>query len=90
MKYTIKQKKYELMPTEEQGIKSFGRKAVVVVEDDGSETLFSYDTPIIQKMSDGTLIKFWNDWSNTTGKHIKAFCGLNKKEYIALSNEVKE
>lgn len=22
------------------------------------------------------------DWSRTTGKHIKAFCGLNKAEYL--------
>ena len=75
-------KKYELIPND--GRKSFYGKAVIVLEDDGSETLYSYDTPIIKKTADGKLVKMWDGWSATTGRHINAFCGLNKAAYMAL------
>jgi len=29
----------------------------------------------------------WGGWSNTTGKHIKAFCGLNKAGFMGLEHE---
>lgn len=75
-------KKYELTPSD--GRKSFYGKAVVVVCDDGSETLYSYDTPIIKRTAAGELVKLWDGWSATTGRHVAAFCGLNKAAYIAL------
>ena len=75
-------RKYELIPND--GRKSFYGKAVVEVADDGSETLYSYGTPIIKKTAAGELVKLWDGWSATTGRHIKAFCGLNKAAYIAL------
>ena len=59
-------------------------KATVMIWDDGSETLYSYGTPIIKRLTDGTLKKLWDGWSATTGRHIKAFCGLNKKQYLEL------
>lgn len=34
--------------------------------------------------ADGNIIRLWNGWSATTGRHISAFCGLNKKEYLEL------
>lgn len=74
--------RYELKPITKQ--KSFYGKAVVEVDDDESEILYSYGTPIIKRTKTGKLIRLWNDYSNTTGKHIKAFCGLNKKEFIGL------
>ena len=52
--------------------------------DDGSEVLQSYQTQIVRRYPDGTITRLWNDWSATTGKHIKAFCGLNKKQYLEL------
>lgn len=70
-------KKYELIPTD--GRKSFYGKAVVIVEDNGTETLYSYGTPIIKR-----LVKLWSGWSATTGRHIQAFCGLNKAAYMNL------
>ncbi len=73
--------KYELQATKQ---KSFYGKAIVQ-EENGVRTLFSYDTKIISVMPDGSLKKYWNGWTATTGKHIKAFCGLNKKEYMALN-----
>ena len=75
-------KMYELIP--DNGRKSFYGKAKVVVDDNGNETLYSYDTPIIKRDINGKLTKLWNGWSNTTGTHIKAFCGLDKKSYDNL------
>lgn len=75
-------KTYELKPT--NGRKSFYGKAVVQVAEDGTETLYSYGTPIIKRTSAGELVKLWNDWTATTGTHINAFCGLNKAAYMAL------
>ena len=75
-------RKYELIPND--GRKSFYGKAVVEVADDGSETLYSYGTPIVKKTAAGELVRLWDGWSATTGRHIKAFCGLNKAAYKAL------
>ena len=75
-------KKYELIPM--TGQKSFHGKAVVVVEDNGTETLYSYGTPIVKRLVSGELVKMWDGWTATTGKHIKAFCGLNKAAYMSL------
>ena len=75
-------KKYELIPTD--GRKSFYGKAVVMVEDNGTETLYSYNTPIIKRLVSGELVKLWDGWTATTGRHIQAFCGLNKQEYNNL------
>lgn len=74
--------KYELRPTDER--KSFYGKAVVMVEDNGTETLYSYNTPIIKRLVSGELVKLWDGWTATTGRHIKAFCGLSKAEYMSL------
>ena len=71
-------KEYELKPA--GGQKSFYGKARVVVEDDGTETLISYATAVMRRDPDGKLTRLWWDWSATTGRHIKAFCGLNKAE----------
>lgn len=75
-------KTYELKPTD--GRKSFYGKAVVMVEDNGTETLYSYNTPIIKRLVSGELVKLWDGWTATTGRHIKAFCGLNKAAYMNL------
>lgn len=75
-------RKYELIPTD--GRKSFYGKAVVVVEDNGTETLYSYGTPIVKRLVSGELVEMWDGWTATTGRHIKAFCGLNKAAYMSL------
>lgn len=75
-------KMYDLRPTD--GRKSFYGKAVVMIADDGSETLYSYNTPIIKRTASGELVKLWDGWSSTTGRHINAFCGMNKAAYMAL------
>lgn len=73
---------YDLIPTD--GRKSFYGKAKVFIGDDGTETLYSYNTPIIKRTPTGELVKLWDDWTATTGRHINAFCGLNKAAYMAL------
>lgn len=72
---------YELMPKYR---KSFYGKAVVDIAADGTETLYSYNTPILKRSKDGTLTRLWSGWSATTGSHIAAFCGLNKAQFCAL------
>ena len=70
-------KRYELAPNGTQ--KNFYGKAVVEIDNAGNETLYSYNTPIIKRLVDGS--------SNTTGKHIKAFCGLNKAGFMRLEHK---
>lgn len=75
---------YELHPVD--GRKSFYGKAIVKV-DIGEAVLFSYGTKICTKTANGEIIRHWGGWSQTTGRHIKAFCGLNKAEFEALPLE---
>lgn len=79
------EKIYDLHPAGNQ--KSFYGKAVVKIDNVGNETLYSYNTPIIKRLANGALVKLWDGWSNTTGKHIKAFCGLNKAGFMGLEHE---
>ena len=73
----------ELKPVNGQGQKSFYGKAEVIIGN-GFEVLISYNTPIMGKTKTGELVRYWTGWTATTGKHIKAFCGLNKKGFEAL------
>ena len=77
------QRMFELKP-DTGNRKSFYGKAMVVFDTDGSELLFSYGTLVMKKNPDGTYIRIWDDWSVTTGRHIKAFCGMNKAEFMGL------
>ena len=89
---------YELSPRD--GRKSFYGKAKVFIADDsgigarGIAFLISYDSVICARDMYGEVERFpceWNErqldrdnWSATTGRHIAAFCGLNKKEFLDL------
>lgn len=77
--------RYELKPT--NGRKSFYNKAYVEVDENGNETLYSYNTPVIRRNKDGSLHRLWKDFSPATGVHIKSFCELNKKDYLSLEVE---
>lgn len=77
-------KMYELKPSDTETRKSFYHKAVVIEDADGNQTLFSYLTPIITRMKDGEIIRHWDGWSTTTGRHIASFCGLHKRQFLAL------
>lgn len=73
---------YELMPN--KGQLSFYGKAFVRRDDEGNETLLSYGQEIVKRYADGHLQRLWDGWSATTGRHIAAFCGLNKKGFDKL------
>ena len=73
---------YELIP--DDGRKSFYGKAKVVIDDDGTETLYSYGTPIVRRTLNGKLERLWDGWTATTGRHIRAFCDMNKKQWEQL------
>ena len=73
---------YELSPVD--GRASFYNKARVVIDENGTETLFSYNTAVMRRESDGTLTRLWSGWTATSGRHIYAFSGLRKKEWDAL------
>ena len=75
-------KTYDLQPINSE--KSFYGKAKVHIYKNGDEVLQSYETLIIRRKKSGKLIRLWDEWSATTGRHIKAFCGLNKAEFIKL------
>jgi hypothetical protein len=75
-------KTYELRPAD--GRKSFYGKCYVREDSDGTETLYSYNTPIIRREPNGKMHRLWWGWSATTGRHIRAFCGMNKAEFTAL------
>lgn len=75
-------KTYELSPVD--GRKSFYGKCRVEIKTSGSEILLSYNTPIIRRYSSGRMVRLFDGWTATTGRHIKAFCGLNKKEFLSL------
>jgi len=79
-------KKRELVP--QDGRKSFHGKAYVMVEDNGTETLFSYNTAIIKRTAAGKLTRLWQGWSAATGRHINAFCGLHKRDFFALPHQI--
>ena len=72
---------YELMPT--NGRKSFYGKALILEELDG-KVLLSYGTRIMKIFDNGSTVRYWDDWTTTTGNHIKSFSGLNKKEFLEL------
>ena len=75
---------YDLAPT--NGCKSFYGKAKVLMLNDGSEVLQSYNTNIIEKRKDGTLSLLCDPekLSMTTCTHVKSFCGLTKKQVESL------
>lgn len=75
----------ELSPQPKQHQKSFYGKAYIIVDDKKmTTTLFSYDAKIMTKYQDGHYERHYDDWTQTTGKHIKAFSGLNKAEFLKL------
>ena len=49
---------YDLIPTD--GQKSFYGKATVCIADDETETLYSYNTPIIKRTAAGELVRIWD------------------------------
>jgi hypothetical protein len=78
-------REYELTPID--GSKSFYKKAIVRCYDDGVDVLGSYVTDVMSRDADGTLHRHWAGWSATTGRHVAAFCGINKKAWDKMPVE---
>lgn len=74
---------FELTPCTSQ--KSFYGKAKVYTLSNGWKVLQSYWAFVAGIDPQGNVYRFWGGWSATTGKHIRSFCGLNKKEFTDLS-----
>ena len=75
-------KTYELKPSQNQSQISFYGKATVI-EENGCKTLYSYGTKIMT-IKGKTMFRHYNDWTQTTGKHIFAFSGLRKADFFNL------
>ena len=78
-------KVFDLIPNDSH--KSFYGKAKVIVFEDGTQVLQSYETFVAQKDPDGTIKRLWGGYSRTTQRHINAFCGMNKAEFYAIPRE---
>lgn len=74
----------ELLPVD--GRKSFYGKAVVQIEDNNDRVLISYDTKIARLVARDASIERLYPYplSLTTARHLKAFCGMGKKEFESL------
>ena len=72
----------ELRPVD--GRKSFYGKAKVLTDERGIETLYSYDTPIMKRVGGICLRLYAESPTATTLRHVKAFCGLDKKGFEKL------
>ena len=73
MKLKIREVRHSELSPSYDSRKSFYGKAHVVTDDDGTEILYSYDTPVV-KIKDGKveLLAQW-DSSQTTLRHVKEF-----------------
>ena len=80
---------FKLEELESDDGKGFNSKAHVLIYYPGHvQILFSYCEPILRYDAyDGTYHRLWDGWSATTGRHISAFSGLHKAEYMALPYE---
>jgi hypothetical protein len=58
--------------------------ARVATDEDGVETLISYETPVLRRYPDGTMVRLWTGSTMTTWKHIRTYCGLSADAYRAL------
>lgn len=63
---------YELLATHDSR-KSFYGKAKVIISDEGTIFLKSYDTFVALIEPDGTYKKIWDGSTQTTNRHIKEF-----------------
>ena len=75
---------YDLRPLESQHQRSFYGKAMVLMLADGTRVLRSYRTIVASISPDGAISRHWDGWSATTGRHVKAFCHMNKTDFESI------
>jgi queuine/archaeosine tRNA-ribosyltransferase len=69
----------ELTP-QHSGHKSFYGKAKVIIEDDGTLKLLSYQTIVCEIDTNNNFNMLWDGKSNTTTRHINEF----KKQFLEV------
>ncbi len=79
---------YYLKPKGNQ--KSFGGKAIVKEYENGDKILFSYLTPVLKQTKEGKLIRLWEGYSATTGRHVESFAGITSKYFKNMNVQVEE
>lgn len=62
----------------------------LITEKDGTETVFSYGTPVLS-WHGNAYHRLWGGWSATTSRHISKAIGrtITKKEWDAMPVEVE-
>jgi hypothetical protein len=73
---------YYLKPKGTQ--KSFGGKAIVREYENGDKVLLSYLTPVLKQTKEGKLIRLWDGYSNTTGRHVESFAGITGSYFKSM------
>jgi hypothetical protein len=73
---------YYLKPKGTQ--KSFSRKAIVKEYENGDKILFSYLVPVLKQTKEGKLIRLWDGYSNTTGRHVASFAGITGSYFKSM------
>lgn len=74
---------YDLTPANNQTQASFYGKAKVEIKENGDKVLYSYNTKIAT-MKGAEILRHWDGWTKTTGRHIFAFCGMRKADFEKL------
>ena len=70
--------------------KSFGGKAIVEEYENGDKVLLSYLTPVLKQTKDGKLIRLWDGYSATTGRHVEAFAGITGSYFKNMIVQIEE
>ena len=71
-------------------VENSNNKAIVLCDPEGNQTLWSYDSKIMTRLKGGKFIRHYSKYAyygSTTAKHVKAFSGLTKKEFLELPEE---
>jgi hypothetical protein len=63
---------------------------IVEEYENGDKVLLSYLTPVLKQTKKGKLIRLWDGYSATTGKHVKAFAGISGKQFKNMSIQEEE
>lgn len=87
----IEENKYggTLAWTSDEPIEGSYGKARIITLNNGWQFLRSYETIVASKDPDGYIHRYWDGWSPTTARHLKAF-GMwkSKAKWYALPEEV--
>ena len=58
-----------------------------LIPTNGQKSFYGKAVVEVKRALNGDLTRLYAGWSQTTGKHIKAFCGLDKAGFMALPHD---